>query len=68
MTTVDAHSGTAASVPTVPMERLLYEVKKVIVGQDHLLERLAVALLAPKATRPPNVSGCPKAMAWLPHT
>jgi hypothetical protein len=28
------------------MERLLYEVKKVIVGQDHLLERLIVALLA----------------------
>src|SRR6202165_4444624 len=29
-----------------PMERVLYEVKKVIVGQDHLLERLVVALLA----------------------
>jgi MoxR-like ATPase len=29
-----------------PIERLIYEVKKVIVGQDHLLERLAVALLA----------------------
>src|SRR3990167_170617 len=29
-----------------PMERLLYEVKKVIVGQDVLLERLVVALLA----------------------
>jgi MoxR-like ATPase len=29
-----------------PMERVLYEVKKVIVGQDHLLERLIVALLA----------------------
>src|SRR4030042_563509 len=28
------------------MERVLYEVKKVIVGQDHLLERLLVALLA----------------------
>src|SRR3989304_1293846 len=25
------------------MERMLYEVKKVIVGQDHLLERLIVA-------------------------
>jgi len=35
-----------------PMERLLYEVKKVIVGQDHLLERMAVALLADrKSTR-----------------
>ncbi|MCB0042490.1 MAG: AAA family ATPase, partial [Caldilinea sp.] len=30
----------------LPMERLLYEVKKVIVGQDHLLESLLVALLA----------------------
>jgi MoxR-like ATPase len=28
------------------MERVLYEVKRVIVGQDHLLERLVVALLA----------------------
>jgi MoxR-like ATPase len=28
------------------VERLLFEVKKVIVGQDHLLERLLVALLA----------------------
>src|ERR1035437_11195525 len=36
----------AVSEPTAPIERLLYEVKKVIVGQDHLLERLAVALLA----------------------
>ncbi len=30
----------------LPMERVLYEVKKVIVGQDHLLERMVVALLA----------------------
>jgi MoxR-like ATPase len=29
-----------------PMEQVLYEVKKVIVGQDALLERLIVALLA----------------------
>ena len=29
-----------------PMERVLYEVKKVIVGQDHLLERMVVALLS----------------------
>ena len=28
------------------MEQVLYEVKKVIVGQDHMLERLIVALLA----------------------
>ena len=28
------------------LERLLFEVKKVVVGQDRLLERLIVALLA----------------------
>src|ERR1700745_4253148 len=28
------------------MERILYEVKKVIVGQDHFLERVMVAMLA----------------------
>src|SRR5580765_4107327 len=28
------------------MERILYEVKKVIVGQDHFLERVLVAILA----------------------
>jgi MoxR-like ATPase len=28
------------------MERVLYEVKKVIVGQDHLLERVLVAILS----------------------
>jgi MoxR-like ATPase len=30
----------------VLMERILYEVKKVIVGQDHFLERVLVAVLA----------------------
>src|SRR6185295_696431 len=28
------------------MERLLYEVKKTVVGQDHFLERVLVAILA----------------------
>jgi MoxR-like ATPase len=28
------------------MERLLYEVKKTVVGQDHFLERVLVAVLA----------------------
>ncbi|MGC8074531.1 AAA family ATPase, partial [Salmonella enterica] len=27
-------------------ERILYEVKKVVVGQDHFLERVLVAILA----------------------
>jgi len=37
MTAGGAHSG---------LEHLLYEVKKVVVGQDHFLERVMVALLA----------------------
>jgi MoxR-like ATPase len=32
--------------PLRPMEQVLFEIKKVIVGQDYLLERLLVALLA----------------------
>src|ERR687894_2253375 len=31
---------------TTLMERVLYEVKKVVVGQDHFLERVLVAILA----------------------
>ena len=32
--------------PATLMERILYEVKKVVVGQDHFLERVMVAVLA----------------------
>jgi MoxR-like ATPase len=46
-----------------PMERLLYEVKKVIVGQDHLLERLVVALLARGHILVEGVPGLAKTMA-----
>ena len=35
----------SAEVATL-MERILYEVKKVVVGQDHFLERVLVAILA----------------------
>ena len=36
-----------ASIDSMPgMERILYEVKKVVVGQDHFLERVLVAMLA----------------------
>ena len=34
-----------AEVATL-MEQILYEVKRVVVGQDHFLERVLVALLA----------------------
>jgi MoxR-like ATPase len=45
------------------MERLLYEVKKVIVGQDHLLERLVVALLARGHLLVEGVPGLAKTLA-----
>ena len=48
---------------SVPMERLLYEVKKVIVGQDHLLERMIVALLARGHLLVEGVPGLAKTMA-----
>ncbi len=50
-------------VPEAPVERLLYEVKKVIVGQDHLLERMAVALLARGHLLVEGVPGLAKTMA-----
>jgi MoxR-like ATPase len=48
---------------TAPMERVLYEVKKVIVGQDHLLERMLVALLARGHLLVEGVPGLAKTMA-----
>ncbi|MFL5709786.1 MAG: AAA family ATPase [Chloroflexota bacterium] len=45
------------------MERVLYEVKKIIVGQDVLLERLAVALLARGHLLVEGVPGLAKTMA-----
>lgn len=48
---------------SLPMERVLYEVKKIIVGQDHLLERLVVALLARGHILVEGVPGLAKTMA-----
>ncbi len=42
MDTSDAGRGHGSSL----MERILYEVKKVVVGQDHFLERVLVAIMA----------------------
>ena len=53
----------AQPAAAVPMERLLYEVKKVIVGQDHLLERMLVALLARGHLLVEGVPGLAKTMA-----
>ena len=46
-----------------PMEEVLYEVKKIIVGQDILLERLVVALLARGHILVEGVPGLAKTMA-----
>jgi len=46
-----------------PMERVLFEVKKIIVGQDKLLERLIVALLARGHILVEGVPGLAKTMA-----
>ena len=53
----------APAAVNAPMERLLYEVKKVIVGQDHLLERMIVALLARGHLLVEGVPGLAKTMA-----
>ena len=37
---------TDTPTPNPLMEQVLYEVKKVVVGQDHFLERVLIALLA----------------------
>jgi MoxR-like ATPase len=57
---VDQHDRDARSAP---MEKLLYEVKKVIVGQDHLLERLVIALLVRGHVLVEGVPGLAKTMA-----
>ncbi|MDO8562529.1 MAG: MoxR family ATPase [Candidatus Limnocylindria bacterium] len=45
------------------MEQLLFELKKVIVGQDHLLERIIVALLARGHLLVEGVPGLAKTLA-----
>ena len=46
-----------------PMEQVLFEIKKVIVGQDQLLERLLIALLARGHVLVEGVPGLAKTMA-----
>jgi MoxR-like ATPase len=53
----------AAERPEHPLERALYEVKKTIVGQDELLERMFVALLARGHLLVEGVPGLAKTMA-----
>ncbi len=42
---MDNHTSASAEASTL-MEKILYEVKRVVVGQDHFLERVMVAVLA----------------------
>jgi MoxR-like ATPase len=49
--------------PPNPMEQVLYEVKKTIVGQDALLERMLVALLAHGHLLVEGVPGLAKTLA-----
>ncbi|WP_062350404.1 AAA family ATPase [Herbidospora yilanensis] len=51
------------NVPSGPIEKLLYEVKKTIVGQDALLERMLVALLARGHILVEGVPGLAKTLA-----
>jgi MoxR-like ATPase len=53
----------ASTADRNPMEQVLYEVKKVIVGQDQLLERLAIALLARGHVLVEGVPGLAKTLA-----
>jgi MoxR-like ATPase len=43
---MDDNSTDVATNAAIELERVLFEIKKVIVGQDHMVERLLVALLA----------------------
>jgi len=52
-----------AGNPQGPIEKVLYEVKKTIVGQDALLERLLVALLARGHILVEGVPGLAKTLA-----
>jgi MoxR-like ATPase len=58
-----ARSADGADRPSTPVEQVLYEVKKVIVGQDELLERMMVALLAGGHLLVEGVPGLAKTLA-----
>jgi MoxR-like ATPase len=58
-----ATRSSAAGTSGNPMEQVLYEVKRTIVGQDALLERLVVALLARGHILVEGVPGLAKTLA-----
>jgi MoxR-like ATPase len=61
--TIRPSHGTPGASGSNPMEQVLYEVKKTIVGQDVLLERLLVALLARGHILVEGVPGLAKTLA-----
>ncbi len=58
MDTVEAERGAVSPL----MERILYEVKKVVVGQDHFLERVLVATMAQEHLLVEGVPGLAKTL------
>lgn len=58
MEKVSTHRNESGSLP----ERILFEVKKIVVGQDHFLERVLVALLAEGHLLVEGVPGLAKTM------
>jgi len=58
-----SHSEKQEQEPTTPLEQMLFEVKKVIVGQETLLERIVVALLARGHILVEGVPGLAKTLA-----
>lgn len=56
-------TSTNISEPSHPLERVLFEVKHTIVGQDTLLERMAVALIADGHLLVEGVPGLAKTLA-----
>src|ERR1700751_785437 len=58
---MDTRDSNGAEVATL-MERILYEVKKIVVGQDHFLERVLVAILAQGHLHVEGVPGLAKTL------
>jgi MoxR-like ATPase len=58
-----SHTDKQEQEPTTPLEQMLFEIKKVIVGQETLLERIVVALLARGHILVEGVPGLAKTLA-----
>ncbi len=62
MTSIPPHPGVSANAAS-PLEQVLFEVKRTIVGQDVLLERMAIALLSGGHLLVEGVPGLAKTLA-----